>query len=63
MSCGFGSVTLKCAEIISIAQLGEELLENRPVPVSARCPEFTLEVALQVILDPVVVQQRVVDIN
>ena len=45
----FAPVTLKCAEIIWIAQLGEELFENRPVPVPAGCPEFTLEVALQVI--------------
>ena len=45
----FAPVTLKCAEIISIAQLDEELFEDRPVPVSGGCPEFTLEVALQVI--------------
>jgi hypothetical protein len=52
----FAPVPLKCAEVISIAQLGEELFENRPVPVSAGCPKFTLEVALQVIPDAVVVQ-------
>src|SRR5690242_5821662 len=59
----FDTKTLQCAQIIAVAQIGEELFENRPVSVSRSCPEFTLEMALEVILDAVVVQQRIVDID
>src|SRR4029077_11917248 len=57
------AVALQGAEIIAVAQLIEELFENRPVPVAAGRPELTLKVALEVILNAIVVQQRVVDVD
>ena len=40
------AVTLQGAEIIAVAQLIEELFENRPVPVAAARPNHA-EVALE----------------
>jgi hypothetical protein len=57
------AVALQGAEIIAVAQLIEELFENRPVPVAAGRPELTLKVALEVILNAIVVEQRVVDVD
>ena len=56
-------VALQGAEIIAIAQISEELFENRPVPVAAGRPELTFKMALEVILDTVVVEQCVVDVD
>jgi hypothetical protein len=39
------------------------VLEDRPVPLSAGDPELTIEVAFNVVLDPVVIQQGVVHID
>ena len=56
-------VALQGAEIIAVSQITEELLENRPIPVAAGRPELTFEVALEIILNAVVVEQRVVDVD
>ena len=56
-------VALQGAEIIAIAQLGEQLLENRPVSLAARNSELTIEMTLDVILDAVVVEQGIVHID
>jgi hypothetical protein len=57
------SITLQSTEIVTIAELDEERLEDRPVPVARRRAEFTLEMALEVVLDAIVVQQRVVHVD
>ena len=56
-------VALQGAEIIAVSQITEELLENRPIPVAAGRPELTFKVALEIILNAVVVEQRVVDVD
>jgi hypothetical protein len=56
-------ITLQRAEIISVAQFREELFENRPVPVAAGRPELTFKVALEIILNTVVVEKCVVDVD
>src|SRR3989442_10738067 len=56
-------VALQCAEIIAIPELGKQRLEDRPVPVATRGAELTLEMALEVVLDAIVVQQRVVHVH
>ena len=56
-------VALQGAEIIAIAQFGEQLLENRPVPVAAGSSELTFKVAFDVVLDTVIVEQRIVHID
>src|SRR5882724_9552808 len=58
-----GPVALERAEVVAIAELDEERLENRPVPLTTRGAELPLEMALEVVLNPVVVQQRVVHVD
>jgi hypothetical protein len=55
--------TLESAQIIPVAQFLEELLLNRPEPVAALRAKLALDMALEVILDSVVFQQRVVHID
>jgi hypothetical protein len=56
-------VALQGAEIIAVAQVSEELFENRPVSVAAGGPELTFKVALEIILNTVIVEECVVDID
>ena len=56
-------VALQGAEIIAVSQITEELLENRLISVAAGRSELTFEVALEMILNAVVVEQRVVDVD
>src|SRR5207245_10631527 len=58
-----GPVALECAEIIAIPELDEQRLEEPPVPLTTRGAELTLEMALEVGLNAIVVQQRVVHID
>jgi hypothetical protein len=55
--------TLESAQVIPIAQFLEEFLLNRPEPVATLRAEFTLDMALEIILDAIVVQQRVVHVH
>ena len=64
MSCGMlDPIALQGAEVVAVAQISEELLEDRPVAVPAGRPELTFEMASEIGLDAVIVQQRVVDID
>src|SRR6266566_3861424 len=58
-----GPVALQRAEIIPIAELDEQRFEDRPVPITRRGAELTLEMALEVVLNAIVVQQRVVHVD
>src|SRR5215468_7038430 len=57
------TVRFESAEIVAVAQLDKQLLEDRPVPVATSGTELALEVAFDVVLDAVVVEQRVVHID
>src|SRR5262249_42090332 len=57
------TVALQGAEVISISELREQLFKDRPIAVAAGGAEFAFEMALQIGLDPVVVQQCIVDID
>jgi hypothetical protein len=57
------AIALQRAEVVDVTELGAELLEDRPVALGARSTEFALEMLPQVGDDPVVVEQRVVDIE
>src|SRR5215472_10547519 len=59
----FDPVALQRAEIVAIAQFVEQLLEDCPISVAAGSPELALEVAPQIGLDVVVVDQCVVDVD
>ena len=56
-------VALQRAEVVTVTELVHEALEDRPVPVAACRPELALEMALDIGLDVVVVEQGVVDID
>src|SRR4030095_782653 len=56
-------VALQGAEVIAIAQIGKQLFEDRPVALAGGNSELTVEVALDVVLDAVVVDQRIVYVD
>ena len=56
-------VALQGAEIIAVTQFREQLLENRPVALAGGNSELTVEVAFDVVLDAVVVEQRIVHVD
>ena len=56
-------VALQRAEVVAIAELEEQVLQDRPVAVARGRAELALEPAAQVGLDAVVVEQRVVDVD
>ncbi len=58
-----GTKALQCAQIIRIAQLTAQLLEDVPVTVTAVGAEFRRQVRAQVVLHGIVVEQRIVDIQ
>ena len=59
----FDTVPLQCTEIVSIPQFDKQVLENCPVPIATGGTVLALEVGLDVSLDVVVVEQRIVDID
>jgi hypothetical protein len=59
----FDPVALQGSEIIAVTQIREELFENRPVPITAGRPALPFQVALEVILDPVIVEEGVVGVD
>ena len=56
-------VALQGTEVIPVAQFAEQLLEDRPVAIAARGPELAFEMPLEVGLNVVVIEQRVVHID
>src|SRR5215469_18373743 len=59
----FDPVALQRTEIVAVAQFVKQLLEDRPIPVAASSTELAFEVAPQIGLDVVVVDQCVVDVD
>src|SRR5438477_3945878 len=53
-------IPLQSAKVIRVAQFTPQLLENAPVFLCSRGADFAGEVALQILCDSVVVNQRVV---
>ena len=56
-------IALQGAEIVAVPELVEQLLEDGPVAIAAGRAEFAFEVALQIGLDAVIVEQCVVDVD
>jgi len=54
------AVTLQCAEVVGITELGAQLFEYFPVAIFVVRTEFAYQVIFQVLSHAVVVQQRVV---
>jgi hypothetical protein len=59
----FDTVPLQCTEIVSIPQFDKQVVENCPVPVATGGTVLALEVGLDVSLDVVVVEKRIVDVD
>jgi hypothetical protein len=57
------TIALQGAEVIAVAEFREQLFENRPVALAGDNAELTIEVALDVFLDAVVVEQRIVHVD
>src|SRR6185437_757727 len=57
------SVALKGAQVVGVAKLGPQALEDLPVTRLALGAEGLLEVAPKITFDPVVVEQSVVDVE
>src|SRR5262249_6083734 len=59
----FDAEALEGADIVAIAQLGEQILQDSPIAGAGSDPIGPIEMVLQVLLDPVIVEQCVVDID
>jgi hypothetical protein len=59
----FDTVPLQRTEIVSISQFNEQVLEDCPVPIATGGTVPALEVGLDVGLNAVVVEKRIVDID
>src|ERR1700688_1941205 len=59
----FDSVTLQSAQIIAITQLFEEILEDLPIAVPTGCAELAFEMLSEILLNMVVVEQRIVHVD
>src|SRR5512140_783157 len=57
------TVALQGAEVIRVTQLGSQLLEDLPIAIPALGPELAREVRAQIVLHPIVVEQRVVAVE
>ena len=59
----FDSVPLQRAEIICVAQLTAQLLEDRPVTLCLFGADLRFQMLPQVSRDPVIVEQRIIHIK
>src|ERR1700739_1390517 len=59
----FDTVSLQCTEIVSIPQFDKQVVENCPVPVAAGGTVLALGMGLDVSLDVVVVEKRIIDVD
>ena len=56
-------VALQRAQVVGVAELGAQRLEDRPVALLQHGPDRAREVTLEIGGDPIVVEQRVVDVE
>src|SRR5271167_384593 len=59
----FETVALESSDVIAIAEFSEQIVENSPVAIASGTAKDPLDMVLQVLLDCVVVKQRIVDID
>ena len=57
------AVALEGSDIVAITQLREEVLQDCPIALAAGDTKETLKMVLKVLLNPVVVEQRVVHVD
>ena len=59
----FATITLEGPEIVAIAELDEQILQDPPIALAGGEAKGAFEMVLQILLDRVVVDQRVVDVD
>src|SRR4029077_8082407 len=59
----FDTVALERSDVIAITEFSEQIVENSPVAIASGAAKDPLDMVLQVLLDCVVVEQRIVDIH
>ena len=57
------AIALQRAEVVGVAELVPELLEQLPVPAAAVLADLRIEMRAQIGGDAIVVEQRVVDVE
>src|SRR6185437_1083055 len=56
----FVPVALERADIVAITQLREQILQDRPIALAGGSAKSAIEMLLEILLDPIVVEERVV---
>src|SRR6266851_883248 len=59
----FDAIALEGSDIVAIAELHEQILQNPPIALAGGEAKGALEMVLQVLLDPVIMEQRVVYVD
>ena len=59
----FDAVALEGSDIVAIAEFREQIVQDSPIAIAGGASIGPLEMVLQVLLDSVVVEQRIVDID
>ena len=57
------AVALQCSQVVGVAELDAQRFEDGPVSLLALDPDLADEIPLQVGGNPVVVEQRVIDVE
>src|SRR5262249_5631210 len=57
------SIALQRSEVVGVAELAAQLLEDLPIAITARLTELALQMVAQIILHAIVVEQSVVHIQ
>jgi hypothetical protein len=59
----FATVAFKGSDVVAKAKFDEQLIQNLPIALASGEAEDVFEVVFEVLLDQVVIEQRVVDID
>src|SRR6478672_5469761 len=59
----FDTIALQSSDVIAIPEFSEQIVENSPVAIASGAAKGPLDMILEVLLDGVVVEQRIVDID
>ena len=59
----FPAITIECTQIVRVAQLAAEFLEDLPVPVACGRAMFDTDMDIEISLHTIVVQKRVIHVE
>ena len=58
-----GAKALQCSEIVAVAEFREQVFQDSPIAIARITSVGAFEMVFQVLLYPVVIEQRVVDVE